>query len=186
MPLPDFEPTDLLPDGVHHATRQDLELRCVTPFPKSGSRPTVFAAFSGYQDALAALDLSITQWVDGSFNDRSRLDPDDIDVVNFVDSLNLNNAAATHGGPQITALLDGRESTKAAHHTHSFLLVYFPAGHVMRSSFEAQRKYWRYWFGVPQDYTGPIKIPAPHRGRKGIVQMIVGDATLCPAVSAAA
>ena len=56
----------------------------------------------------------------------------------------------------------------------------------MGANFEAQRKYWRDWFAMPQDYTGPVKVPAPHRGRKGIVQMNIGDATLCPAVSAAA
>jgi hypothetical protein len=145
----------------------------------------VFTGFCAYREALAACDLNVLQWVDGSFNDRSRLDPEDVDVVNFVSSSNLNAAAVTHGEPKIRALLDGRETTKGKpFYTHSFLEVCFPAGHPMASSFEAQIQYWRYWLGMPQDYTGPVKVPAPHRGRKGIVQMVVGTGTLYPEVSA--
>ena len=183
MPLPDFDPNGLLPDGVHPATRQDLEARCVTPFSTSTTRPGILTAFSNYRDALAALGLNVTQWVDGSFVDQLRLDPEDVDVVNFGDSANLNAAAAKHGGTQILTLLDGREATKTAYKSHTFLRIHFPAGHVMAAGFESQRKYWRTWFATPQDYTSSVKVPAPKRGRKGIVQMTVGDATLCPAVS---
>jgi hypothetical protein len=186
MPLPDFGPNGLLPDGVHPATRQDLEGRCVTPFAASTTRAGIFTAFSGYQDAVAGLGLNVTQWVDGSYVDQSRLDPEDVDVVNFADSADLNAAAATEGGSQITAFLGGREATKIAYRTHSFLVVHFPDGHALAGSFEPQRKYWRKWLATPQDYTGPLKVPAPHRGRKGIVQMTVGNAILCPAVSPAA
>ena len=185
MPLPAYESSGLLPDGVHAAMPQDLESRCVSPFATSTTRAGIFTAFTSYQDALAALGLNVTQWVDGSFVDQSRLDPEDVDVVNFCDSVNINAVAGAHG-TRITALLDGRESTKATYKTHTFLRVHFPAGHAMGANFEAQRKYWRNWFSTPQDYTGPIKTPAPHRGRKGIVQMNVGDATLCPTVSTAA
>ena len=185
MPLPAYDANGLLPDGVHGATRQDLESRCVSSFPTSTTRASIFSAFSNYQDALAALGLNVTQWVDGSFVDQSRLDPEDVDVVNFCDSTNLNTSAGTHG-PQIIALLNGGKSTQAAYKTHTFLRVHFPAGHAMAANFEAQRKYWRDWFAIPQDYTGPVKLPAPHRGRKGIVQMSVGNATLRPAVSTAA
>lgn len=185
MPLPDFDQNGLLPDGVHSATRQDFEARCVTPFPASTTRPAIFAAFSNYQDAIAALTMNVTQWVDGSFVDQTRLDPDDVDVVNFGDSANLNAAAAAHGAAQIVALLNGGNATKATYRTHSFLRISFPAGHPMGASFGAQRLYWRKWFATPQDYTGPVKIPAPHRGRKGIVQFTVGNPILCPAVSPA-
>lgn len=185
MPLPAYESSGLLPDGVHAATTQDLESRCVLPFSTSTTRADIFTGFTSYQNALAALGLNVTQWVDGSFVDQLRLDPDDVDVVNFCDSANINTVAGAHG-TRITAMLDGRESTKATYKTHTFLLVRFPGGHPMAANFEALRKYWRAWFATPQDYTGPVKVPAPHRGRKGIVQMNVGDATLCPSVSTAA
>lgn len=184
MPLPFYGPNGLLPDGVHAATTQELESRCVSPFPTSMTRAGIFTAFTSYQDALAVLGLNVTQWVDGSFVDQSRLDPEDVDVVNFCDSANLNTVSAAHG-TSIIALLNGGKATQATYKTHTFLRVHFPAGHVMGANFEAQRKYWRDWFATPQDYTGPAKVPAPHRGRKGIVQMSVGNATLCPTVSTA-
>jgi hypothetical protein len=184
MPLPDFEQNGLLPDGVHVATRPELEARCVTPFPASKTRPGIFAAFSGYQDALEALGLNVTQWADGSFVDQLRLDPEDIDVVNFCNFADLV-AIAVAQRPQVSALLNGGEATKVAYKTHTFLRILFPAGHAMAANFEAQRKYWRTWFATPQDYTGPVKVPAPQRGPKGIVQITIGDATLCPAVSTA-
>ena len=185
MPLPAYEPNGLLPDGVHAATPQDLESRCVSPFPTSTTRAGIFTGFTSYQNALAALGLNVTQWVDGSFVDQSRLDPEDVDLVNFCDSTNLNTASAAHGA-SIIALLNGGKATQANYKTHTFLRVAFPAGHAMGTSFEAQRKYWRDWFAIPQDYTGPAKVPAPHRGRKGIVQMSVGIANMCPAVNTAA
>ena len=80
-------------------------------------------------------------------------------------------------------MLDGRDSTKAAYDTHTFLVIRFPAGHLFEASFEPQRKYWRDWFSRPQDYSGPKKVEALWRGRKGIVQMNVGNVTLCPTVS---
>jgi hypothetical protein len=186
MPLPSFGPNGLLPHDVHPTTRADLKARCVTEFPKSTTRRTIFAAFSRYQDSLARLGLNLTQWVDGSYVDQLRLDPEDVDVVNFGNSDNINKASAKHGSHEVGALLDGREETKAVYRTHSFLVLHFPAGHPMAEKYEARRQYWRDLWSQPQDYTGPVKKPALEtRGRRGFVQMTVGNAKLSPAVSAA-
>jgi hypothetical protein len=186
MPLPDFEPSDLLPGGVHPATREDLQERCVSSFAAGSTRPRVFAGFCRYQDAVAALGLSVTEWVDGSFVDRSRLNPEDVDVVNFCDSTNLNAAASAHSASQIQAMLDGRAATKSTFATHTFLVVHFPPGHPFAETFERGRRYWRSWFATPQHYSGTSKIPATERGDKGIVQMTVGDVRFCPVVSTTA
>ncbi|HVY72017.1 MAG TPA: hypothetical protein VHH73_18940 [Verrucomicrobiae bacterium] len=182
MALPDFNVKGLLPDGVHPATLDDLECRCVAPFPNSETRSKIFENFRNYQTTIAALGIHATQWINGSFVDQSRLDPDDVDAVNFCDYAALNSLQPAIQ-IRITPLLDGRATTKEVYDTHSFLEVRFPAGHPFEASFERQRRYWRDWFSRPQDYSGPKKLPAPWRGRKGIVQMQVGDATLCPIVS---
>jgi hypothetical protein len=182
MPLPDFNPQGLLPEGVHLATVGDLQERFVTPFPASATRQKVFANFCRYQTAVTALGVQATQWVDGSFVDQSRLAPEDVDAVNFCDFSNLN-ALPTASRSQITPLLDGRESTKTAYDTHTFREIRFPAAHPLAANSENRRKYWRDWFSRPQDYSGPKKVEALWRGRKGIVQMNVGDASLCPTVS---
>jgi len=144
----------------------------------------VFDTFCRYQAAVAALGGHVTQWVDGSFVDRSRLDPEDVDAVNFCE-FSVLNALAPAVQIQLETLLDGRDSTKTTYKTHTFLEIRFPAGHIYEPSFEKQRKYWRDWLSRPQDYTGPKKVEALWRGRKGIVQMNVGDVKLCPTVSAA-
>lgn len=181
MALPDFNAQGLLPEGVHPATAGDLKDRFVSPFAGSTTRQIIFDNFCRYQADVAALGGHVTQWVDGSFVDQSRLDPDDVDAVNFCEFSALNSLPpATQ--IQIAPLLDGRDSTKATYKTHTFLIVRFPAGHALEASFEKQRKYWRDWFSRPQDYTGPIKSEALWRGRKGIVQMNIGQVNLCPTV----
>jgi hypothetical protein len=182
MLLPDFNAQGLLPEGVYPATAADLQDRFVTPFPVSCSRRNVFDKFCSYQAALAALGVHATQWVDGSFVDQSRLNPEDVDAVNFCE-YSVLTSLSTPAQAQIDPLLDGRESTKTAYNTHTFLAIRFPAGHPFAASFEMHRKYWRDWFSRPMDYSGPRKVGAPWRGRKGIVQMIVGDVSLCPIVS---
>jgi hypothetical protein len=182
MALPDFNAEGLLPEGVHSASAAELKERFVTPFSGSARRQQVFDKFCRYQADVAALSVHVTQWVDGSFVDRTRFAPDDVDAINFCDA-GILNAASAASQPQLRPLLDGRDSTKTKYDTHTFLVIRFPTGHPFASSFEQQRKYWRDWFSRPQDYSGPKKVPAPWRGRKGIVQMNVGDVKLCPTVS---
>ena len=108
-----------------------------------------------------------------------------MDVVNFCEASTLNSITPALQ-PRIQPLLNGGQSTKTEYDTHTFLLIHFPTGHPFAAKFEDRRKYWRDWFSRPQDYTGPKKLPAPWRGRKGIVQMNVGDVTMCPTVNDAA
>jgi hypothetical protein len=184
MALPDFNAQGLLPEGVHEATSGDLHDRFVAACLGSGTRQNVFDNFCRYQAAVAALGAHATQWVDGSFVDRSRLDPEDVDVVNFCE-FSVLNSLPPDARTQIAPLLDGRESTKRDYKTHTFLETCFPAGHPYAANFENRRKYWRDWFSRPQHYVGPKKVEASWRGRKGIVQMIVGDGKHCPAISGA-
>ena len=182
MSLPDFTMNDLLPPGVHPATEAEVRDRCVTPFPASVSREPVFNGLCEYRSDVGALGINLTQWVDGSFTDRTRIDPDDIDLVNFAKSGELNALAPAL---QTTAqlLLNGREQTKLRYSCHSFLVVYFPLGHPYEAVFEKSRKYWRKWWATPQDYSNPLtKVPAPHRGSKGIIAMTVGDSTKAPTI----
>jgi hypothetical protein len=183
MSLPIFTKQGLLPDGVHPATEDELKERCVAPFLASRTRLAVFDGFCRYRSALSGLGVNITQWVDGSFTDETRVDPDDVDLVNFV-SADEVNAISASDRPRVNELLNGRDATKAAYSCHTFLEIVFPAGHPFEPSFERQRLYWRRWWSTPQDYSKPpIKTPAPHRGRKGIVLMNVGSPTAAPSIN---
>jgi hypothetical protein len=183
MPLPTFTADGLLPDGVHPATEDELKERCVDPFPASRTRQPVFDGFRRYRNDLNGLGLNITQWVDGSFVDESRLDPDDIDLVNFVGAAELN-AIPVADQPRAAALLDGRDATKGAYSCHTFLEVTFPPGHPFAPIREQRRREWRHCWAMPQDYSKPpVKTPAPHRGRKGFLSMVVGNPALAPTIN---
>jgi hypothetical protein len=182
MALPEFNENGLLPKGVHPATPDDLKERCVTPFPTSVRRPVVFAGFTRYRTEIAELGVHSSQLVDGSFIDKTRLDPDDVDTANFCNSENLNSLQPNIQS-RIAPLLAGAEDTKKEFLTHTFLVVRFPLGHPLESRFEAMRRYWLEFYSQSQDYRDGKKVPAPWRGQKGLVSMSVGDPNLCPPVN---
>lgn len=184
MPLPPFNAEGLFPDGVHPATEDELKERCVDPFTTSRTRQPVFDGLCRYRSHLGGLRLNITQWVNGSFTDETRMDPDDIDLVNFV-SANEINAIPEADRPRAAELLNGCGATKSAYSCHTFLEIVFPPGHPFEPVFERQRLYWRKWWATPQDYSKPpVKSPAPHRGSKGIILMTVGSPTAAPTINA--
>lgn len=182
MPLPDFNSNGLLPEGVHPATENDLMERYVMPFETSQTRPIVFEGFQRYRQELAILHLDITQWVDGSFVDRSRLDSEDIDLVNFVQLENIERIPL-EDRPKVVSLLGGREATKRDYHCHTFLEIRFPSGHPFADKFEELRKYWRKWWSQPRDYSNPgEKTVDSRRGSKGFVSMTVGSEDNAPRI----
>ncbi len=185
MPLPELNRQGLLPEGVHPAVEDDLKARFVDPYPASSTRQKIYGNFCRYRVDVADLGLCVTQWVDGSFVDGTKLDPDDVDVINYCESSALNALDAAVQ-KRIQPLLNGHGSTKDGYNTHTFLEIRFAAGHPFSAAFDAQRKYWRDWFSRPQDYSGTEKRPAPWRGRKGIVQMSIGKPSHCPVISDAA
>ena len=182
MALPEFNENGLLPEGLHMASNTDLRDRCVVSFAGSVRRPVVYDSFVVYQTDVAAIGVNSTQVIDGSFIDQTRMEPDDIDLANFCDAANLNSLSPK-AQATVTPLLNGRETTKVKYNTHTFLVVRFPPGHPFEAQFDQMRKYWLDWFSRCQDYSGPKKIPAPWRGRKGLVLVSVGNSTLCPVVS---
>lgn len=182
MPLPDFDVNNLLPSGVHFATEAEVKERCVDPFPTSVTRSQVFDGLCNYRRDIEALGFNVTQWVDGSFTDRSRLDPEDIDLVNYLKANEVNSIPAG-SRDRVRALLNGREGTKTQYLCHTFLEFVFPLGHPLEPFAEKRRKEWRKFWATPQDYSNPaVKTPAPHRGNKGIIEMKIGDAARAPAI----
>jgi hypothetical protein len=185
MSLPDFNHQGLLPEGLHRASEDEVRERCVESFPESNSRHAVFDGFCRYRAAAATLGLNITQWVNGSFTDKTRLDPEDVDLVSFVRSEELTHLTTTEEAG-IQTLLNGFETTKLEFRCHSFLEIQFPPEHEFAAQSEGQRRYWSALWSTPQDYSQPPeKKPAPQRGKKGIVSMTVGNPHFAPDIQLA-
>jgi hypothetical protein len=180
MPLPLLNIHGLLPDGIHSASEDELHFRFVAPFPGSVTRERIFENFRRYRVVVSGAGLSVTQWIDGSFVDATRRDPADIDVVNFCTSAHIRGLSAG-ARAQITPLLAAGKATIPHYSVHSlFVATYDYDEQPYWADFETRRKYWRDYFSLAMNYSGVVKETAPHRGRKGIVQMLLGDATLCP------
>lgn len=183
MPLPPFTSQGLLPEGLHPATEDDLRERCVTPFPESHTRGSIFSGLCEYRQRLAELGVATSQWIDGSFVDASRLDPEDVDLVNFQASM-LLNSIPSESRAEVLSLLTGIPSLKALYQVHAFIAIMFPPDHQYAQRSDDRLRYWTGLFTTPQRYgVDGSKSPAPERGTKGIALMTVGDPTLAPATN---
>jgi hypothetical protein len=107
------------------------------------------------------------------------MSPDDVDVVNFCDSEQINSLAAD-AQAQARELLLGGPSIKSRYFTHAFLTQIFPEGHPFADRLAQRVEYWTCLFSTPQDYSMEHKAPAPERGRKGFVLMTVGNPATVP------
>lgn len=166
-------PYQVLPDGVYSCDEVELREVFVEGFSGSERRKTIYEGFLKLQAEIRKLGLSATQWVDGSFVE-SKLDPGDVDVISFCDHDTVNGLV----GPAQAALVqltNGREATKRAFQTHTFLVISCPPDHPYHPIFEASRSGWRKWFGKTREVPNP---PGPNLPGyiKGFLEMTIGDA----------
>jgi len=183
MPLPPFNSQGLLPEGLHSATEDDLRERCVAPFPESQTRGSIFSGLCEYRQRLTDLGVTSSQWIDGSFVDASRLDPGDVDLVNF-QAGTLLNSVPSESRAEVLSLLTGIPSLKARYQVHAFTVIMFPPDHRYAQRSDDRLRYWTALFTTPQRYgANGSKSPAPERGRKGIALMTVGDGTVAPSTN---
>ncbi len=157
---------------------EDLHERLVAPFGAS-SRLALFQGFQRYREALLALGLHATQWVNGSFVDATRTDPEDIDLVNFCTEKMLQHVPenAMH---RVGDLLAGGMATIAEFGCQTNLVVVYSPSHALAANVIAWQQKWYTLFSSARDYTDPDRPVAPARGRKGFAELIVGDPNLCP------
>ena len=172
-------PLPVLPDGVHSCTEDELHEHFVEGFTGSPRRQRIFDGFIRLRTEFVRMGIPATQWVDGSFVE-GKPEPGDIDVVTYVD-YDLLNGLAPDRQTALIELMGGRESTKAAYLTHTFLVPFAKPEHPYFDVYEAARKDWRTWFGRTRNYQveGAARSGVP----KGIVQLVTDDAGEPPAVS---
>lgn len=179
MPLPDFTAEGLLPEGIHSADEIEIKQRLVDEFHYSNTRESVHSGLCEYRSELCLLALKIEQWVDGSFVDQRRIDPEDVDLVNFCQQTQLNTLPP-EAQSRANNLLGGGRETIETYKCHTFVVVKYPDNHPMAEGYEERRRYWRDWFSTPQEYTLTSKRPAPTRGRKGFIRMEIDSSGELP------
>ncbi len=176
-----FNEDGLLPDGVHDCQETEFRPLLVDSFPDSTSRPIIATGFELLRANAVDCGVSGTQWLDGSYV-TNRMDPDDIDLVTFIDVAHLNALQNTPAEAFLVNALAAGPKTPARYRADSYVVAVAPAGHPLHASFEKARDYWRKWFGHMRTILGPDGEPLPARS-KGILQMGLGDPQLQPQVA---
>lgn len=132
---------NLLPHGVTSKTLTECKSLLVDSFPTSTTRLTNWNNFLQYRaDLIKLIGGEIQQWVDGSFCTHKE-NPNDIDVVSFIDSDKFVNEIRffdmnfSHGYPKTAYNIDG------------YIVPIFPEGDTRRHITVDRVNYWTKWFG---------------------------------------
>lgn len=145
-----MEHPPLFPPGLHPLDEAELDNHFLQDFAESQTRPQLIAGLRAFLAALKRLGLNFEFWIDGSFS-TTKLDPNDVDLVIFIDPQEVNclPAQAQH---ELSILLD-RPSSK---HRYGCDVLY-----ALSDDFDA-RSYWRGWYGFDRD-----------EQPKGIAQIVI-------------
>lgn len=193
--LPDFDSLGNLPENVYHCSIADLQECFVARFPLSVQRPIIYTAYCQLRQTVESLGINAVQWIDGSFttrkldpNDLSQeLEPDDIDVLTFVDYNTLNSLPQS-GQQLLKSLIHAGEHTKSLFRTHSIGLPVCQPGNQYYQWYEGQRRWYRDIFSRhsppslrrPNELSYPYPLDGP---RKGIISVTIGNPADAPKIS---
>jgi hypothetical protein len=136
--------SDVLPQGRHPATPDEIKTELVDAFPSSATRPDIF---NQWTILLEALDRFVTldeQWIDGSFVTKKN-DPADIDLVTHLDGEAVE-ALEPVEAMLLKGLFAGHVS-RDMHRCDSFLVARYPEGHPARPEYEKTLAAWDELFG---------------------------------------
>lgn len=138
---------NLIPYDLHQISISELEEEFVNPFPNSTTRKDIIDGHSNYViDLFQVLESNFFQWLDGSFVTQ-KIDPNDIDVVNFVhyseltnDKVNLLRRFLTHiGNPKEEYMVDG------------FLVPVYDSADPRYAFTQDRYNYWRTFLGKDRE-----------------------------------
>ncbi|NMC73975.1 MAG: hypothetical protein GYA56_06415 [Geobacteraceae bacterium] len=118
----------------------EVERLLVDGFPESVTRKGIYSGYLRYlNDFSIAVCPEWTQWLNGSFT-TAKIDPQDIDVVNFVDFRYIT--------PRIERFLTPNHGKNVHYPVDGYLVQLFPQNDERFLKITCKRlQYWRKWFG---------------------------------------
>lgn len=125
--------------GFLDITDAELDSTFVKPFVDKTRREYLLNRFGALTDKFKETGLSAEVWIDGSFS-TLKPNPGDIDVIFFVDEVQLNALAADK--QRIIYELNNRTYSNIRYNCDVFI--------VPNQNFNL-RSYWRGWFGFSRD-----------------------------------
>lgn len=139
-----FNSDGYLPAGLHQSDLSEMKVHLVDGFPHSIRRPVVFDGYRRHTADLQTIDVSISQFVGGSFV-SAKDDPSDVDLLGMGDQAAVD-ALAPADRSRLFQLFQGPGS-KATHECDAYFLASFPDTDPAFPHFRTQRKYWMGEFG---------------------------------------
>ncbi|MHA0035014.1 DUF6932 family protein [Deinococcus sp. PESE-13] len=159
-----FNEKGYLAPGLHNWTCVDFKLRLVDGFSGSRTRLQIFNGFMLLRLELLKFVKLGHQIVDGSYCTH-KTDPNDVDVVTFLDLDELNGLDAA-AQDSLQNLFKGPNS-KGEFYTDSYLVWSVPEGHQLYPEYLQSRRYWLGQFGFDRQ-----EVP------KGLVVLNIDDTSL--------
>jgi hypothetical protein len=133
----------LLAPGVHALTISELHAIAVAPFPSDLQRQSLFAKLTKWANALQAVGLSGTMWLDGSFL-TEKIAPGDVDCVlwnpKWLDPNTITNEVQSN----VTHLLD-HATARAIYDLDLYVI------NALDEEVLHQEAYWKGFFGYCHD-----------------------------------
>lgn len=133
---------NLIPHKVIPFTIDECKDSFVDDFSISTTRDLNWRKYLLYLNDLQNYLLDpFKQWIDGSFS-TNKVNPNDIDLVNFIVYSNFN--------PDLK-MFDMNQSghyPKHAYNIDGYNLLIFPDGHPYYANMQDRMNYWRNWFGT--------------------------------------
>ena len=119
----------------------ELRELCVDGFPLSNTRDTIMRGLEEVVNTLRANDIAGDLWINGSFV-TEKIDPNDVDIVLFVDGEFLENAT-----PEQKQAINWLSSDlKGSYRCDSYTSVRWPESSARHWEGEYWRAYWtRQW-----------------------------------------
>lgn len=157
-----FNELGYLPSGFHDKEPSEIKSVFVDNFPNSSSRKEIFEGYSKFCKTLVTLGIkNFVQWLDGSFC-TSKENPNDIDVVTFVNYDKLN--ALTSDNQDCLMNLAQNPTSKVRYKCDSYVVLVYPQTHQYYRNYLDYRMYWRGVWGFDRN-----------DNPKGIIRVTYGE-----------
>lgn len=140
-PFTEYEP--LLKQGFHELSLEKLEEICVSNFPDSETRLTIFNNIKTLFSEIEEQNLSLEIWLNGSFFTK-KLNPNDCDLVTGVPLKVYNNCNYT----QSNLLQRINSNLKEELLCDSYLYIVYPSGHLNEKFNDKNSNYWMTFLGT--------------------------------------
>jgi hypothetical protein len=139
-PFTEYEP--LLGQGFHELSLKQLEVICVSNFPNSEIRLTIFNNIKGLFSKIEEQKLSLEIWLNGSFLTK-KLNPNDCDLVTRIPQKIYEGCNNT----QLDLLNKIKNNLKKELLCDSYLYIVYPHYHTDVKLNDHHYNYWKDLFG---------------------------------------